>query len=236
MYIEKRIVSSNDIDATLTIRISSLLRIMQDVIMNHTEVLGVGTEETINKGIIWVITRMNIEINRLPKYQEEIVIKTHPGPHKLFFYPRYIRFEDKNGNVLVNISSIWALVDASTRQISNSKIIQERCVGENDNLDLPLPIKIDITDELELKETRKIHYSDVDLNGHLNFTKYVELISDLHNTDFYKNHSVKNIVINYSKEIKEHQEVNIYSNNSKNEQIKITSIEGDHLFAQINYN
>lgn len=236
MFINKVLINSNDIDSSLHVRVSSLLRIMQDTVMQHTEILGVGTSETIDKGIIWVITRMRIDINRLPKYQEEVIVKTHPGPSKLFFYPRYVRFEDKEGNVLVNISSIWTLLDAKQRTITNSKIIQERCVGEIDPLDLPLPEKIDINNELILIENRKIRYSDVDLNNHLNFTKYVELFSDLHHTEFYIKHPIKNIVINYAKEIKENQCVDIYSNNQLNEQIKITSSEGDHLFALINYN
>ena len=100
MYQEKVIIGSNDIDATLTLRISSLFKIIQDVIMHHTEVLNIGVSETIEKGILWVISRCQMEITRLPVYQEEITVITYPGDTKLnMIYPRYIKILDKRFNV-----------------------------------------------------------------------------------------------------------------------------------------
>ena len=235
MYKEEVIISSNDIDASLHVKIACLMRIIQDVIMHHTEVLGVGQSETIDKNIIWVVTRIKMEITRLPKYQEKVVIKTYPGQTTAILYPRYLYIEDMNGNVIFRLSSIWALLNKETRQVTNSKIISERIVPEVHENELPLPEKVDIGEDIVLKETRKVHYSDVDLNGHLNFTKYIEYFEDLHNNDFYGKHHPKTIILNYSKEIKEGQTVNIYAFGNEVEKIKITSDSGDHLFAEIHY-
>lgn len=235
MYKEEVVISSNDIDASLHVKIASLMRIIQDVIMHHTEVIGVGQSETIDKNIIWVVTRFKMEINRLPKYQEKVVIKTYPGQTTAILYPRFLYIEDMNGNVIFRLSSIWALLNKETRQITNSKIIADRIIAESRDDQLALPEKVNLDEDMVLKETRKVHYSDVDLNGHLNFTKYIEYFEDLHNNDFYGKHHPKTIILNYSKEIKEGQTVNIYASGDEVEKIKITSDVGDHLFAEIHY-
>ena len=235
MFTKKVIIGSNDIDANLNLRIANFMRIVQDVIMEHTEELNVGKKETIDKGIIWVITRLSLEITRLPKYQEEIVIKTYPGENKSFFYNRYLWVEDNKGNIIIKLSSIWTLLDKNTRMVVLNKDIASRCLEEHHEGELPLPIKVDITDNLGIKETRKVHYHEVDLNGHLNFTKYIEFILDLHDNDFYAKSPVKSLILNFAKEIKENQIINVLSNDSNPEQVKISSSNGDHLFAIIKY-
>lgn len=235
MHKEEVVISSNDVDATLHIRIANLMRIIQDVIMHHVEAIGVGQSETIDKGIIWVVTRLKMEIKRLPKYQEVIVIKTYPGETKAFMYPRHLLIEDKNGNIILRLSSIWMLLDKQTRHLTNSKIITDKISPETYEEELSLPEKVEMVNSLSLKEERRIHYSDIDLNGHLNFAKYIEFIEDLHNNNFYCKTHPNLIILNYLKEIKEDQNVKIYATNGNKEIIKISSSEGDHLYAEIIY-
>ena len=217
MYQEKVLIDSNEVDASLTLRLSSLFRIIQSVVMKHTEVLNVGTKETIDKGMLWVISRIRLEITRMPKYQEEIVCKTYPGKTILnMLFPRHFYIEDTKGNVIIRFSSIWALIDKENRHPVSSAIIASRCIAESHENELELPEKLE-EKPAELKEKRKIHYSDVDLNSHLNNTKYIELFSDLHNSDFYKEYNVSSLTLNYLKEIKEGDIVEVYSNNNEKE-------------------
>ena len=236
MHIEKVVIGSNDIDASLKLRVSSFFKIVQDVIMHNTEELNVGTKETNEKGILWVISRCNVEISRLPNYQEEVICKTYPGPDKLnMIFPRYFQIEDNKGNVLIKLSSIWALIDKEKRTAIASSTIASRCIGESHEGELPLPTKID---EIETKhmENRTIHYSDVDLNGHLNNTKYIELFLDLHDSQFYKEHPIKKLTLNYLKEIKEGEQVSIFNNlSNKQEFVKIEANGVTSFFALIEY-
>ena len=69
----------------------------------------------------------------------------------------------------------------------------EHLVGEQ-----PLPGKCE-TGDYQLVETRKVRYSDIDLNGHLNNTKYIDYIVDIHDSDFYKKglQKMKRVLNNY---------------------------------------
>ena len=236
MYKEKISISSNDVDSSLTLRVSSLFKLIQDVIMHHTEELGVGVKETIDKGILWVISRAYVEFYRLPHYQEEVTCYTYPGDPKLgLIYPRYFYMVDKNNEVLLRFSSIWALIDKNTRRPVSSKIIEERSKGEKYSDELPLPKKIeDIPSSLVMEKV--IKYSDVDLNGHLNNTKYIELFQDLHSSMFYKEKKMATLLLNYNKEVKEGQKVSIYTSEGDEEFIKVTANGETSFFAIITYN
>ena len=91
--------------------------------------------------------------------------------------------------------------------------------------------------ETDLIERRKIHYSDVDLNNHLNNTRYIELLSDIHDSQYHLNHPIKKVTINYLKEIKENQVVKVCSNHSSPEIVEVKSEDGNvlHFVAEIQY-
>ena len=236
MHIEKVIIGSNDIDSSLRLRVSSFFKIVQDVIMHHTEELNVGTKETNEKGILWVISRCLVEFYHLPNYQEEVICKTYPGESKLnMIFPRYFQIEDQKGNVLIKLSSIWALIDKENRHATSSSTIASRCLGEKHEGELPLPGKIDEI-AANYRENRSIRYSDVDLNGHLNNTKYIELLLDLHDSGFYKEKPIKKLTLNYVKEIKEGEQVSIYNNvNNNQEFVKIEANGNTSFYALIEY-
>ena len=235
MHVEKIIIGSNDINANLEIKLAAFFRIMQDVIMHHTNEMGIGSTDLRKDNILWVITRVQVEINRLPKYEEEVTCVTYPGADMKMFYPRYFRMLDKDGNILINLTSIWAIIDATTRKPILKCPFSEKLYEYHMDGELPFPGKIDVKEELHLKENRIIHYSDVDLNGHLNNTRYIELLSDVHDSAFHKEHPIKSLTLNYLKEIKEGSQVEVSMSNSNPEIVEVKSDGQLSFIAQIKY-
>ena len=74
MRTEKILIGSNDIDANLNLRLAAFFRIMQDVIMHDSEEHGFGSSDLMKINVLWVITRVQVEIHRMPKYQEEVIL------------------------------------------------------------------------------------------------------------------------------------------------------------------
>jgi acyl-ACP thioesterase len=69
-------------------------------------------------------------------------------------------------------------------------------------------------------EQRKVRFSDTDLNSHMNNTRYIDFILDMHDSSFYKNKRINKILINYNKELKDGQIVNLFSSKTSPEYIK----------------
>lgn len=229
MYQEKVFITSNDVDDHYELKVSTIFKYLQQVSTNHAELLGIGMKDTADKGMFWVITRMKVVIHKMPRMLETLTVTTHPGEMRLFIFPRLYEIYNEQGELVISASSTWVLLDAVTHKIK-MKPFDDGFTIPSDLLkeDLPLPEKIRIEDT-ELVDERKVRYSDIDLNGHLNNTKYIEYIIDTHDINFYNKYYVNSIEINYEKEIRNNEIVKLYSNNQFPELI-IGDVDGSHSF------
>ena len=226
-------IGSNDIGPNFELRLSSFFKIMQDVIMHDSDERNIGYSVLTKKNLLWVVTRIQLEINRMPKYEEDVVAITYPGKNMKVFYPRHFRLETKDGEPLIRFSSIWVLLDATTRKPILQDVF-ERLPEYSLPDELPLPPKVELV-EGELIEKRKIHYSDVDLNNHLNNTRYIEILSDVHDSEFLNQHRIQSVTINYLKEIKEGSFVDVFATKGNPEHVQIKSDDQLAFAATITY-
>ena len=234
MYKEKIQVTSNDVDQNLELRLSSLFKFMQQVASNHCESVKVGHWELFKHNLLWVVIRTEVKIYRTPILDEVITVTTHPGKTHSFVYPRYFEIYDSKGKLIISSSSMWAMIDKNTRRVVLKPEGIKEIKAEVDKNDLPLPEKI--AGEAPYKvEDRKVRYTDIDLNGHLNNTQYIEFILDTHDAEFYKSHRLCGINVNYDKEIKSGDVVSLFSNGKTPEIIKGMVGEVNHFTALVEY-
>ena len=221
MYQKSFIVSNNDVDKKFKLKVAAIFRYFQDIALLATEDLGVDSISLSKRNIDWVITRMAVEIKRLPSCDEEITVHTYPGKDMAMLYPRYFYISDSKGEVIITASSVWALINSITRKVIVDRDVISKLPGETSPYELPLPEKITVPENSQFLETRKIHYSDLDFNSHMNNVRYVELLMDSHDSEFYDNHHLSFISLNYMKEIKEKEAVDIYTDASSPETIVV---------------
>ena len=234
MFEEKFTVNSNDVDQNCEIRLSNLTKYMQTVATDHADSLNIGRGDLMKERHVWVIIRTFLDIKRLPKLDEEIYISTHPGKTKMFLYPRYFQVYDLNHNLLVNASSTWVIINYDTRKVVLKPLSNNELPEEEADIDPELPEKV-VGDANILKETRRAKYSEVDMNGHINNTRYLDYVLDLHDTKFHTEHRIASVLINFDKEIMEGDLMELYSNDSLNEIVN-GKVNGESKFsAKIEY-
>ena len=223
MYQKSFIISNNDVDNKFELKVPAIFRCFQDIALLATEEVGVDSISLSKKNIDWVITRMAVEIKRLPKCDEEIIVHTYPGKDMAMLYPRFFFITDKKNNIIIRASSIWALIDNSTRKVIVDRDVIAKLPMEKMDEELPLPEKIAIPSDSRFIEKRTIHYSDLDFNSHMNNVRYVELLMDTHDSGFYKENRASFITLNYMKEIKEKEAVDVFTNASIPETISVNT-------------
>lgn len=207
--IDKCIAESSFVDRNQNLKISSILKLTQNISVRDLEAYrGLG-KICREKGYLWIISRSEIIINRLPKYLEEFTLETHPNKSRFSIFPRQYVIRDKDGNILIQMVSLWSLLDHATRKtvIFNNKDLEE--FGTSMETDMPVPSKI--RDELptEVLGERIVHSTDIDLNGHMNNTRYMDFVFDLFTNDEIENLSIKNIKVNYYKEVYEGDKITL---------------------------
>ena len=233
MFKQKFVVTSNDIDGNLEIKLSSLTRYIQQVATDHANHIKFGHLELNKRGLMWVIIRMKMNITRLPRLDEEFTISTHPGKDNGFLFFRHFQIYDSHNNLIASSSSSWVVLNYETRKIV-LKPFDKKIPEESSKEDLSDPEKV-TGESSELVDTRIARYSEVDMNGHINNTRYVDYIQDSHGTEFFKENRISSILINFDKEIKEGDTVKIYSNKNSPEIIIGKANDFNSFSARIEY-
>ena len=152
----------------------AILETMQEIAGDHCARLGLPRPVMDGLGIAWVLSRVRVQLKRQPRMGETISASTWPLPPRHLFYPRVNAFLDGEGNEIGAASSLWLLMDLNTRRVVNSDAVLARLP---DNADMPAGIAIGaarpLAGEAVVKEL-VAPYSDFDLNGHVNNTRYLD--------------------------------------------------------------
>ena len=177
VYERELLLRSSDVDMHRRLRASVLFGLLQEAAIRHTEQLGMGREKTLDKGILWVVTLQSAEITRMPEYDEKIILRSWPGKTMHVLFPRYYSLYTTDGDPLIRVSSFWALVDSRTRKLAFPERYGIEIDGVTTEDEIPLP---SAPKPIECTEGRQftVPFSYVDLNGHMNNTRYFDLADD----------------------------------------------------------
>lgn len=233
-YIITKTITSVDVDYKLEVKLSSLFLFFQEVSALQAEVLHIGNAATIDKGLHWVITRFEVEVIRMPIDNEVINVSTYPGESNGLFFYRHYRITDKKGNLLVKAASVWVVIDANTHQVKRDPFNGMKLPIEHYKDELAIPGKV-VTSDMEYIYSRVVKYSDIDLNTHLNNTRYIEFISDSFPLSFYNEYKIKNILINYNAEFVVDDEIKIYRSSSNPYIVSGRKDDKDHFLAKLEF-
>lgn len=199
VYKKSFTIGMRDVDFTGRLKLSALFGYFQEIANLHSTNLGIGFDTIMQKyGVTWALIRIRAEITRYPVMNEEIFLETWPQQPKSLEFIRDFLVRDSDGNVIVRAVSIWAIIDIHTRKLKKSRLLDVNYppLKEERALDCRLG-KLRPFGQLEMVYKRTIAYSDVDVNEHLNNTKYVDFIMDCFSLESHKANTVRAIEFNY---------------------------------------
>lgn len=85
-----------------------------------------------------------------------------------------------NGEVAADVYTVWALLDFEEKKLLRVEDYREVGAEPDPALEMELPLRVRMPRAEEYTDIakRKIMYSDTDLNGHMNNTKYLGMLCD----------------------------------------------------------
>lgn len=191
-----------DSDYYKKLKLSALFNYFQDIAGLHAENLALGIDFLQEKhNVTWVMVRIMVDIERIPTLKEDISIETWPLEPKKLEFERDFIVKDVVGNVLIRATSSWVIMDIEKREIRKAELIsdefpvflEQRAIERR--MGKPRP-----NGEPGFVYNKKIGYSDIDINGHLNNSKYIDYISDCFSLEVHGKYSVKSLQVNYISE------------------------------------
>lgn len=177
-------VNSYQSDQNGKLTLPSLFHFLQECAWDNARLNNFGYEYLDSCNAFWVLSRIIVQMDAYPKWKDEIEIKTWPkGADGLFALRDFeIYFNDR---VIGRATSSWLILDQNTRRplkLDNFDFINEDYLKEGAMNQKP--DKILFKGELNEIEKRKVHYSDLDVNKHVNNASYVKWILD----SYYSEH------------------------------------------------
>ncbi|MBR6028936.1 MAG: hypothetical protein IKP40_07580 [Clostridia bacterium] len=207
-YREEYRVLTRDCDMSGTLRPGALLEYMQETSGTHSELLGVGRKALSQQGIAWVVTRMEVQLNRTIRVEENISVETYPLPIRRWFFPRYFFFRDEQEQVIGEAASLWVLLDLTTRRMARPELV-ERLLPDNSDLPAPLGLPAPVTEisgTVEVSEFEPV-YTDLDPNWHVNNCRYLDWCCNALGVDLMNQYELGHFMVNYDQEIRPGQSV-----------------------------
>ena len=164
--------------------------------------LGVSDKAILeNYNLVWIITDYDIEVVRLPRFAEEITIETEAlSYNRLFCYRRFTIY-DEAGQELIHMMVTFVLMDRDSRKVH--AVEPDIVAPYQSEFDKKL-IRGPKYESLEEPISKDYHvrFYDLDMNGHVNNSKYLDWIFEVMGADFLTRYIPKKINLKYVKEVR----------------------------------
>lgn len=206
-------ININDTDANGIVSVSALMRFMQDAANRALGEDKPSFDDLYARGLTFVLCRMRLS-SYAPLYAHDcITVETWACESKGVQFDRCFRVT-RDGVIVAEAVSVWALVGVNDKRIHRvSELENNYRTDEMLELDLPSRIKIPDDAELILRGERLVEYADIDVNGHMNNTRYPDILCG-YLGDGMKGMRVISMAISFAGEAPLGEFIKYYSGNS----------------------
>lgn len=191
----------------------ALLNLLQDVGWAHAHALGHGHQDTLNRKAMWVLTRQRVRMNEWPEWGSTVHLKTWLRPPDSVFANRDYEVYC-NDRLIGEATSSFLLLNNETRKPMR---------GDLSKLGFPVRpdarVSIDaekIAPQSEVTSIAKfqVRNSDIDMNQHVNNTRYAQWVLDAVPFTSHRKFHLKEYEVNFIAETKAGDEVLIQEANA----------------------
>lgn len=189
-------VQFSETNFTLKLKLYALVNKMQETSSLHAEELGMGYEELKKHNLGWIISKYRINMDTYPNWEDTITIETWPSGKDKLYAMRSFRIYNQNKEQIGSIYSAYVLIDSITGRPQRTSAMPK---------ELPMIIEEGAQELLRLKipkdpistYTRTVHYTDLDINMHMNNACYIQWIEDAFPLEQHKNMAINDIQVNF---------------------------------------
>ncbi|MDX9882537.1 MAG: thioesterase [Prolixibacteraceae bacterium] len=180
--------------------LASVFNFLIEIAWEHAQTLDWGFDALRSNHLFWVLSRIYIQAEEYPEWQEKITIETWPtGTEGIYAFREYA-IKNEQGKIIISASSAWLILDLESKRIIRSdsltnnfqKFAQERICR--------YPAKIKTNGKSGNLVFTPANFTDIDINQHFNSVRFVERALNFFGIDFLNKHKVNEIEVSYLKE------------------------------------
>jgi len=209
------------------LKYTDLCNLFQLTAATHSEVGGISFSDMQAFHQAWVLSKMRVEILRLPKWKETVTVKTWVQSLENSRSTRCLEMYVGDEKV-AGCETFWAVFNTQTRRPEALALPHSHFEKyPNDNATEKSFSRIAIPSEMEMVSERTVLLSDLDIVNHANSVKYLEWCLDSLDSELVLKQRIKSFEMNYLKEVSLSDSISI----AKNETIFTIDNNGKTCFV-----
>ncbi|GLJ55266.1 hypothetical protein SUGI_1185970 [Cryptomeria japonica] len=214
VYREKFFIRSYEVGADMTGSIETVFNLLQESAVNHAYVGGVcrdgfgSTHEMARLNLIWVVTRMQVQVDRYPCWGNVVEIDTWiASSGKNSMRRDWLVRDSETGSIIARATSTWVMMNKETRKLMKfpEAVKKEIC---------PYYLERSAIAQTDVKKLEKIaegsaqyvlsgltpKWRDLDTNCHVNNVKYVGWVLESVPVYILESHELASITLEFRRE------------------------------------
>ena len=217
-------VDTHDTDLNGIITTSSVMRYMQETANQHLIHVGISLDELRDRyGLAFLLSSISIRVYQPLFSGDKIEAQTWICEGRGFRHNRCFRVT-REGEIIAEATSQWALLNLTDGSLVKSENTPYHIEPDAPITlpDLPARLRMPHLSEMEQIGERRIVYSDIDYNGHMNNTHYPDMFCDF--VSDIRTNRVTGMMLSYRREAAFGHTLRVFSNQTEG---------GDRLFCTV---
>ncbi len=170
------VVNANDVDFNNVVSVTNMLRYMQDAANYEMEEDGMSYNALFKAGYSFVLSRIRMSFYSPIYSHDKIEVQSWACESRGVQFNRCYRIL-RDGAIMAEAVSVWALVGVNDKRLHRvNELDFPYRKDEMLELDMPTRFKLPEGVDMRLVGEREVEYADVDMNGHMNNTKYPDVL------------------------------------------------------------
>ena len=209
------------------LRYTELCNLFQLTAATHSEIGGISFSDMQEFHQAWVLSKMRVEIKRLPKWKDKVTVKTWIKSLENSRSTRCLELYHGDEKI-VGCETFWAVFNTKTRRPEALALPHEHFEKFPEvSATEKSYAKIDLQQEFEIVAERTVLLSDLDIVNHANSVKYLEWCLDYVDSKSIMKQDIQAFEMNYLKEVSLNETIEI----SKKETVFMVSKDGKVCFG-----
>ncbi|MCA9781023.1 MAG: hypothetical protein KC800_30095 [Candidatus Eremiobacteraeota bacterium] len=208
IWTEEYDITSYLVDFRKRLSLQGLLNLLQEAAWRHAAHLGHGYEETRSVGTFWVLVRQLVQVDVWPLWEEKLPIRTWLRPPISVVVTRDFELSVA-GRPVGRAAAHWLTIDHHTRRPSPLPFPKDTGLFRKDGHLSIEPKKLQVFKELQQLTEFQVRTSDLDMNGHVNNTRFAQWVLDSLPLEVLEAHELRSYEINFLAEAHHRERIDI---------------------------
>ncbi|MDR2449541.1 MAG: hypothetical protein LBD52_06240 [Prevotellaceae bacterium] len=198
IYSAARRLYTNYVDGRKKLSLPGLFILLQEIALEHATLRGFGYDHLKTQGQFWVLAKVKVLLYEYPQWNDELHIDTwSKEPEILTAYRDFEGYDTQRRHLFSATSSWHILSEGAHRPQRVDALKQSFLIPENKHAIAEKLNKIPAPGATTPGALKTVLWSDVDVNMHVNNSRYVQWVIDSFPAAFVLSRQIAEIEVNF---------------------------------------